>query len=288
MVDQIIARVNNPRNKQWFELLGISPVVSATDLILRLIEHEVPKYGLVHLLDLPQERLEIIELLLGEASPVDGSAGRGPRAAGGEPADLGAARRDGVRAGAGDGAGARRRGARRPRSGDGGGAEGVLRPRRLGRLSDGRPQGRLTCWSAGSPPRTARRSCGSGGADGSILLVGREPHAPYERPPLSKEYLRGESAEEDALVNRWTGTRQNGVELLTETSVMSLDVGGADGEAADQGGGGVRGGADRHGGAGEHPPPPRGSAAGGDPLPAGARQLGRDPRRRRRTRTTWC
>ena len=72
MVDQIIARVNNPRNKQWFELLGIRPLVSATDLILRLIEHEVPKYGLVHLLDLPQERLEIIELLLGENSPVAG------------------------------------------------------------------------------------------------------------------------------------------------------------------------------------------------------------------------
>jgi trk system potassium uptake protein TrkA len=72
MVDQTIARVNNPRNKQWFELLGIRPVVSATDLILRLIEHEVPKYGLVHLLDLEEERLEIIELLLGDASPVTG------------------------------------------------------------------------------------------------------------------------------------------------------------------------------------------------------------------------
>ena len=98
MVEQTIARVNNPRNKQWFELLGISPVVSATDLILRLIEHEVPKYGLVHLLDLPQERLEIIELLLGEDSPVDRPAGGGPGAAGGEPADLGAARWDGLRA----------------------------------------------------------------------------------------------------------------------------------------------------------------------------------------------
>ncbi len=77
MVEQIIARVNNPRNKQWFELLGISPVVSATDLILRLIEHEVPKYGLVHLLDLPQERLEIIELLLsGEVAGRPGSGWR--------------------------------------------------------------------------------------------------------------------------------------------------------------------------------------------------------------------
>jgi trk system potassium uptake protein len=61
-VERVVARCNNPRNLQHFELLGIKPTISATDLILRLIEHEVPKYGLVHLLDLPEERLEIIEL----------------------------------------------------------------------------------------------------------------------------------------------------------------------------------------------------------------------------------
>jgi trk system potassium uptake protein len=71
-VERIIARVNNPRNKQWFELLGVRPVVSATDLILRLIEHEVPQYGLVHLLDLPEQHLEIIELLLAEDSRATG------------------------------------------------------------------------------------------------------------------------------------------------------------------------------------------------------------------------
>jgi trk system potassium uptake protein TrkA len=64
LVDRIIARVNNPRNREHFELLGIRPLVSATDLILRLIEHEVPEYGLVHLLDLPEQRLEIIEMML--------------------------------------------------------------------------------------------------------------------------------------------------------------------------------------------------------------------------------
>ncbi|MGH2957556.1 MAG: potassium channel family protein [Solirubrobacterales bacterium] len=72
LVDRIIARVNNPRNRQWFELLGIKPYVSATDLILRLLEHEVPDYGLVHLLDLPEERLEIIEMLLADDSQVAG------------------------------------------------------------------------------------------------------------------------------------------------------------------------------------------------------------------------
>ena len=93
LVDRIIARVNNPRNREHFELLGIKPVVSATDLILRLIEHEVPEYGLVHLLDLPEQRLEIIEMELPEDSQRRGLAGRRPGDARGQPADLGAARR---------------------------------------------------------------------------------------------------------------------------------------------------------------------------------------------------
>ncbi len=61
-VQRIVARVNNPRNLPHFKLLGIQPAVSATDLILRLIEHEVPEYGLVQLLALEEEHLEIIEL----------------------------------------------------------------------------------------------------------------------------------------------------------------------------------------------------------------------------------
>src|SRR2546428_6111274 len=76
-VERIVARCNNPRNLQHFELLGVKPAVSATDLILRLIEHEVPKYGLLHLLDLPQERLEIIEVEGARGSPADGVLIRG-------------------------------------------------------------------------------------------------------------------------------------------------------------------------------------------------------------------
>ena len=71
-VQRIVARVNNPRNLQHFKLLGIQPAVSATDLILRLIEHEVPEYGLVHLLALEEEHLEIIELEVGEGSEAAG------------------------------------------------------------------------------------------------------------------------------------------------------------------------------------------------------------------------
>lgn len=72
LVDSFIARVNNPRNRPYFDLLGIRPSVSATDLILRLIEHEVPQHGLVHLLDLPGESLEVIEIEVAEGSPASG------------------------------------------------------------------------------------------------------------------------------------------------------------------------------------------------------------------------
>jgi 3-phenylpropionate/trans-cinnamate dioxygenase ferredoxin reductase subunit len=63
-----------------------------------------------------------------------------------------------------------------------------------------------------------------GGAEGEILLVGREPEPPYERPPLSKEYLRGEAKREDAYVNPVSWYEENGVELRSGTNVMSLDV----------------------------------------------------------------
>lgn len=62
------------------------------------------------------------------------------------------------------------------------------------------------------------------GADGDILLVGREPEPPYERPPLSKEYLRGEQGREDAYVNPVSWYEENAVELRSGTNVMSLDT----------------------------------------------------------------
>jgi 3-phenylpropionate/trans-cinnamate dioxygenase ferredoxin reductase component len=61
------------------------------------------------------------------------------------------------------------------------------------------------------------------GFDGSVLLVGREPTPPYERPPCSKDLLRGESAPEDALLHPEDWYAQHDIELLTRTSVMKLD-----------------------------------------------------------------
>src|SRR5215210_6068544 len=71
------------------------------------------------------------------------------------------------------------------------------------------------------------------GFDGRVVLVGAEPHRPYERPPLSKDYLRGDGGmawlQED---EGWYD--QNGIELRTDTVVQSLDV--ADGAVALAGG----------------------------------------------------
>jgi 3-phenylpropionate/trans-cinnamate dioxygenase ferredoxin reductase component len=64
----------------------------------------------------------------------------------------------------------------------------------------------------------------NGGAEGDILLVGREPEPPYERPPLSKEYLRGEAKREDARVHEASWYEENGVELLSGRNVMALDA----------------------------------------------------------------
>jgi 3-phenylpropionate/trans-cinnamate dioxygenase ferredoxin reductase subunit len=62
------------------------------------------------------------------------------------------------------------------------------------------------------------------GAEGEILLVGREPDPPYNRPECSKGYLRGQETREEPLFrpNEWWG--EQNVELLTRTSVMALDA----------------------------------------------------------------
>jgi trk system potassium uptake protein TrkA len=68
---KVIARVNDPRNQAHFDLLGISPTVSATSTILALVEHEMP-HELVHLLELRKENLEIVEVQIDEKSPSAG------------------------------------------------------------------------------------------------------------------------------------------------------------------------------------------------------------------------
>lgn len=71
-VANVIARINDPRNQPYFDLLGISPTVSATGAILALIEHEVPEHGLIHLLELRKENLEIVEVTIDDQANAKG------------------------------------------------------------------------------------------------------------------------------------------------------------------------------------------------------------------------
>jgi 3-phenylpropionate/trans-cinnamate dioxygenase ferredoxin reductase component len=61
------------------------------------------------------------------------------------------------------------------------------------------------------------------GADGAIVLATREDEPPYERPPLSKEYLRGEAGREDAHVHPAAWYEEQGIDLRLRTNVMALD-----------------------------------------------------------------
>jgi trk system potassium uptake protein TrkA len=71
-VPKVIARVNDPRNQAHFDLLGVSWTLCATSGLLGLVEHEVPEHGLVKLLELRREGLEVVELQVSPEAPAAG------------------------------------------------------------------------------------------------------------------------------------------------------------------------------------------------------------------------
>lgn len=61
------------------------------------------------------------------------------------------------------------------------------------------------------------------GFDGRITLLGQEPNAPYERPPLSKDYLQGKADRDSIFVHAEPWYAEHGVDLSLGTAVTSLD-----------------------------------------------------------------
>ena len=74
--------------------------------------------------------------------------------------------------------------------------------------------------AAGNCARWLRES----GADGSILLIGRESDLPYNRPPCSKGYLQGKESREDVLFRPSQWYTDQEIEALTRVSAMKLDT----------------------------------------------------------------
>ncbi len=63
----------------------------------------------------------------------------------------------------------------------------------------------------------------SAGFDGRVLLIGADTERPYERPPLTKDYLRDESPREKTYVHEQGFYEQHQIELETDTTVTELD-----------------------------------------------------------------
>ncbi len=62
------------------------------------------------------------------------------------------------------------------------------------------------------------------GFDGRVVLIGAEPQPPYERPPLSKDYLRGESSFEQTLVQPPDFYGENGIETRFGVKATRVDA----------------------------------------------------------------
>lgn len=70
---------------------------------------------------------------------------------------------------------------------------------------------------------SAARTLREEGADGSVLVVSRDPDPPYDRTAVSKGFLGGEKSRTDVLLGGESWFADNDVELLTRTSAMKFD-----------------------------------------------------------------
>jgi len=68
-VPKVVARVNNPRNQQTFDLLDVDATVCAATMMISMIQHELPSHQFVPLLSLKRENVELVEIEVSDDSP---------------------------------------------------------------------------------------------------------------------------------------------------------------------------------------------------------------------------
>jgi trk system potassium uptake protein TrkA len=73
-VEKTIARVNNPKNEPIFKMLGIDVTVSHTAHIMHIIDQAIPDSPVIHLMNLQHPDMAIVDLKVGDSSPVNGIA----------------------------------------------------------------------------------------------------------------------------------------------------------------------------------------------------------------------
>jgi 3-phenylpropionate/trans-cinnamate dioxygenase ferredoxin reductase subunit len=85
------------------------------------------------------------------------------------------------------------------------------------------PEQTFVIAGAGLAGAKAAETLRAEGFEGRIVLVGAEPERPYERPPLSKEYLRGEAGREKVFVHDEAFYAEHEVELRLDRAAVSMN-----------------------------------------------------------------
>lgn len=83
---------------------------------------------------------------------------------------------------------------------------------------------RIAIIGAGQAGGQTAYSLRAGGFEGAITLIGDEPAPPYQRPPLSKAYLKGELEAERLFLKPIEYYAEHNVELITGTAATSIDL----------------------------------------------------------------
>nr|MBA3738158.1 FAD-dependent oxidoreductase [Actinomycetota bacterium] len=103
-------------------------------------------------------------------------------------------------------------------------------PSRAGSAGSGGERGakkdRYVIVGASLAGATAAATLREEGFDGEVILIGAEPAFPYERPPLSKSFLRGESTMQEAMVRPEAFYADNRIETRLGTTVVRVDTAG--------------------------------------------------------------
>jgi 3-phenylpropionate/trans-cinnamate dioxygenase ferredoxin reductase subunit len=83
--------------------------------------------------------------------------------------------------------------------------------------------GRIIIVGAGHAAGQLVMSLRTDGFSGSITVIGEEPHVPYQRPPLSKQYLGGDVRLAKLYLRPVEWYRDTGIELILGTAVTGID-----------------------------------------------------------------
>ncbi|HTT95613.1 MAG TPA: FAD-dependent oxidoreductase [Solirubrobacterales bacterium] len=85
---------------------------------------------------------------------------------------------------------------------------------------------RIVIVGGGPAAQAAAGAYREAGGAGAVTILAREPDPPYERPPLTKDFLRGGSGRDALPLVEPSWYEERGIELRTGTEVAALDLGG--------------------------------------------------------------